>query len=632
MRRKMDPDAAKAATPAPAPKKDDLVLEVWSSLPEDGSGVPPGNICSTGPITIQVDNIANPEAYQYIWYRSGTALTSEKGHTLNVTESGMYQAYIDYGTICSGSANANSNIIAISIGSIGQGIAIKTPENTSLCPSSEDIETLSINITNPTWNYQWHKNGGQIAGATAATYNVNASTFDFEGEYQVEISGIGTCTELSEAIAITNAASYTVTRNNTANLIVLPYQTQTLSVSTTALSPTYQWFRNSTAIAGATNNTLDITKDGNYYASIKQSNTSCIDTETKNSKNTIALSPTSFEIITDYAYDYTACESTSTVLEITTINAIDDLGGKTNVTADLIDSFTYQWQKNGEDVIGEMSKNISLTSATENGNYTVTTSLNTYNERSSVLPVRLLTNETITIQSTGLVYCNPTDTITISTTTDLLSESFSWEKDGTAINTTDTSLNITSSGKYRLVLNKNGCTLLSNEIEISTLDTDVIQLDVDGDIVFTKGSSKTVTASGGTQYRWFDVNNTLLSSTDSMTFTEEGTFLLIANINTCEITIPINAVYEDIISIPNVITPNGDGANDQWVVPSSYAKKQGVTVTIYNNKGIELLNQTDYQNNWPQSTLSFPKQNMVFYYVIKNTSKVLKQGTITVII
>ena len=52
---------------------------------------------------------------------------------------------------------------------------------------------------------------------------------------------------------------------------------------------------------------------------------------------------------------------------------------------------------------------------------------------------------------------------------------------------------------------------------------------------------------------------------------------------------------------------------------------------IYNEKGEEVLNENSYQNNWPSSASSFPKQNMVFYYKIRDAEKVLKQGTITVI-
>ena len=85
------------------------------------------------------------------------------------------------------------------------------------------------------------------------------------------------------------------------------------------------------------------------------------------------------------------------------------------------------------------------------------------------------------------------------------------------------------------------------------------------------------------------------------------------------------------IYVPNVFSPNGDGINDQWVIPNNYSGKPGVNVIIYNEKGEEVFNEYNYQNNWPASATSFPKQNMVFYYKIRDAEKVLKQGTITVI-
>lgn len=605
-------------------------LDVTTSLhiSPDGDGTTPGTVCSTTTMTLEVDNVTNASTYQYIWYNAGSPITGATGSTYTVTTSGTYFALVDYGTICTGSGNTQSNGVTVNIGSSSIGIGITPPAKTALCTA--ETELLSIDMTDPTWSYQWYKDGAALSGAIGTTYTVDASTAGFEGDYQIEISGAGICTELSTAVTITNADAFTVTRNNSENVVVLPSISETLSVSTTATSPTYQWYRNNTIISGATNTTLDITQDGTYYVAVTQTGGTCPGT-IKNSENTVAVAPVSFEVVIDYASAYTSCANTSMVLEVNTINAIDGGGGRTDVTTSLIDSFTYQWQKDGANVTGETAKNISLTNTTENGDYSVTSTLNTYNESSNTLAVRLLTSETVAINSTGLVYCNTTDTITISTTTDLSTESFSWERDGTSINTTDATLNITAPGTYRLVLDKDGCSLLSNEIDISTLDPALIQLDVDGDIIFPEGSSRTVTATGGTQYRWFDANNTLMNSTDSMNFTEEGTFLLIANINNCEISIPLNVIYLDLFNIPNVITPNGDGANDQWVVPNSYSNKQDVTVTIYNDRGIELLNETNYQNNWPQSTLSFPKQNMVFYYVIKNPSEVLKQGTITVI-
>ncbi|MFK5972901.1 MAG: gliding motility-associated C-terminal domain-containing protein [Flavobacteriaceae bacterium] len=596
------------------------------NISELGDGQPPGSVCATNPITLQVDNISNPETYQYIWYK-GLDPLSEKSHILNVTESGMYYAFVDYGPICTGSGNTDSNIVDVTIGGGGQGISVNPPTKTALC--SGDTETLSINTTDPGWNYQWFKDGSKITGAIATSYSVDASTPGFEGDYQIEISGNSICNEQSAAITITNADNFTISRINDASIVLLPSQSKTLSVSTTANTPSYQWYRNGSTI-GTNSSSLNVTQEGTYYVAVTQGGGTCPGT-VKNAEATSLVVPDSFEISIDYASAYTACISTNMVLEVKTITAVLSDASTIDVTSDLTSSFSYQWKKNGTDVSGEVSSMTSLTTTTENGDYSIEGTLNTYNAVSNTLPLQLLTNETISISSTSTVYCNTTDTITISTTTDLTGESFEWQRDGTTISTVATALDLNEPGTYRLVLDKNGCSLNSNEITISPLDESLITLDPAGDIIFPEGTSRTVTASGGTAYRWYDANNLEIGNTPSMSFTESGTYTLIANIHNCEIIRQLNVSYLENFKVPNVITVNGDGINDQWVIPNSYSNKADINVIIYNNAGEEILNEFDYKNNWPQSSTAFTKQNMVFFYKIRNDQEVLKQGTITVI-
>jgi hypothetical protein len=605
-------------------------MDVTSNLniSEAGDGTPPGSICSTNAITLQVDNIANPETYQYIWFRSGTQISGETGHTINIAQSGMYNALIDYGPICTGSGNTDSNIVDVTIGSGGSGIAVSPPSKTALC--SGDTETLAINTTDPSWNYQWYKENVAIAGAIGTTYTVNAANAGFEGSYAVEISGSGICTERSAAITITNADNFTVTRDNPANVVVLPSQTQTLSVGTDASGPTFKWFRNGTEISGETNNTLTITQEGTYYAEVSQSGGSC-SASAKNSESTIAVAPDSFELILDYANAYTSCVNTSIILQVTTINAVAADGTKTDVTADLEDAFTYQWQKDGLDVTGQTGKSISLSSNAENGAYRLNATIDAYNETSNELSVQLLTSETVAISSTSSIYCSASEIVTLSSTTDLTSESFEWQLDGSPVNTVDTEFNIDAPGTYRLVLDRDGCALISNEVTISPLDENLITLNPSGDIVIPEGTSRTVTASGGTAYRWMNAANAEMSNSDSVTFTEPGTYTLVASIDNCDIVRQVEVSILDTFKVPNVITVNGDGINDQWVIPNSYSNKPDVNIIIYNEQGEEVVNEFDYKNNWPQTSTAFTKQNMVFYYKIRNASEVLKQGTITVI-
>ena len=621
-------DPVKIGTESPAYNMFYMDITNNLNISELGDGVPPGSVCSTGPITLQVDNIPNPETYQYIWYRSGTLLTGQTGHTLNVTQSGMYNAYVDYGPNCTGSGNTDSNIVDVTIGGTGSGIGINPPSKTVLCPT--DSEILSIDQTDAAWSYQWYKNDVAIMGAIGTTYTVNGGVAGFEGDYAVEISGTGICTERSAPVTMSNPGSYSVTRVNPANVVLLPTMPQTLSVATDASSPTYKWFKNGGEIAGETNSTLNVTEAGNYYAQVTETGGSCGSTS-KNSETTVVVTPASFELVLDYAGNYTSCVSTSIVLEVATINAVASDGTKTNVTEDLRNAFAYQWQKDGSTISGQTGNSISIASNLENGSYSVNATIDTYNETSNALAVQLLTGETVTISSTGTVYCSASDLITLSASLDLTAESFEWQLDGSMVSTTDRDLNVGATGTYRLVLNRDGCQLISNEVTISPLDENLIRLEPAGNMVIPEGTTRTISASGGTAYRWMDANNTEISTSDSAAITEPGTYTLIASIGNCDIVRQFEVSILDTFKVPNVITVNGDGINDQWVIPNSYSNRPDVNVIIYNGQGEEVLNEFDYKNNWPQTSTAFTKQNMVFYYKIRNANEVLKQGTITVI-
>ena len=166
---------------------------------------------------------------------------------------------------------------------------------------------------------------------------------------------------------------------------------------------------------------------------------------------------------------------------------------------------------------------------------------------------------------------------------------------------------------------------------ISPLDDSLVTLDTSENIVFAEGGSKTVNADGADSYTWYDSNNREIGNSRSVTLTEEGTYLLIATIGTCEIQKTLTVTYKDTFKVPNVISVNGDGINDLWVLPNSYSKNPEINVIIYDPKGQEVLNVMGYQNNWPPSSMAFTKQNMVYYYKIRDAKEVLKQGTITII-
>lgn len=600
-------------------------------ISQDASGViPPGGaleVCDGSSITIETHNVPDAGTYQYKWYRSGTPL-SETSNALVVSQSGMYYVEIDYGINCSGSANTLSNTIEVVI-TTPLGVAINTPSTTTLCPS--ESVTLDANISGMGYLYTWFQGGDIVSGPTvdASSYIIDGATSGFEGDYSVRIEGAGICAEQSSAVTISSAADFTVSRINEPNLVLLPGQDQILEVSTTALSPTYQWYQDGVAISGETSSSITINQPGIFYAEVTQNGGACT-LPAKNSEETTVVLPNSFEIIIDYVGTYSDCSVENTTLTVLQINALDADGNRSDVTSSLRSSFTYQWLKDDAVLPGLTADELTLNDVSDNGFYTVQGSITTFNATSNPLSIRLASNETIDITSSGLQLCDGV-TVTLSTTTDLTGLSYTWTKDGATVSTTETELIVTETGTYQLAITSDGCPIQSNDIVITDFDASIVVIDAGDNLVFPEGSSETVTASGASSYAWYDQGNNLISSTDSVTLSEEGVYLVIASVGDCQISQTITVSYRDNFEIPNVITANGDGINDLWIIPNSYSNNAEVSVIIYNEKGEEVINENGYRNNWPESSIAFAKKNQIFYYKIKNARETLRQGTITVI-
>ncbi|MBO0330892.1 T9SS type B sorting domain-containing protein [[Muricauda] lutisoli] len=600
-------------------------------ISENGSGtIPSGGLiqlCGGGSVTLKPHNIPNAESYIYNWYRSGTLLAT-KSESITVSDPGMYYVELDYGD-CSGSANTLSNTIEISTGT-SSGLAINGATSVEVCPG--DTYNLEANITGMGLTYTWYKDGTVVSGPTVdgSTYTVDGGATGFEGSYAVEIDGAGVCKELSEAVTISSTGSFDITVNNEENIVLLPSQTKTLSVGTSADSPSYQWYKNGSPITDATGSSLVITEVGEYYVEVTDNGGACTPAPVA-SETTTVVAPDSFEFVVDYVGTYTSCESVDATLSLSTINAVSENGAKTDVTADLQNSFDYQWKLNGGNVTGETSKTITLSNQEANGEYSLVGTVDAFQASSNTLQVKLASNETLQVTANGTVLCEGGEPIVLETTKDLTNESFQWKKDGTVVDSSSESYTVSETGVYQLVITSNECPLVSNEVTISAFDESLLVLDKTQDLIIVEGETQTLTASGADSYEWYDAGNNLISSSSYYDFTEEGEYLLIATFGTCTVSKVITVTYRDMFAIPNVITANGDGINDLWVLPNTYSRDPNVLVTIFNERGEQVFSQAGYENNWPQSTTSFNKQSMIFYYKITRGGKSLKQGTITVI-
>lgn len=598
------------------------------SKDRDGT-IPSGGqlqVCDGESLFLGTHNIDNPELYEYNWYNNGNLLT-ERSSLIEITEPGMYYVEIDYGASCSGSANTLSNTVEVIFVS-PINVLITAETTTNIC-NGETVQ-LVADVDDPSLFYTWYKDGVAISARVLglSSFTVDSSMPGFDGQYYVEVQGNNPCIEQSNSIEVTDAGTFTVTNDQATSLVILPGQNRVLSVSSTATNPTYQWYKDNIALVGETNQSLTVSEDGDYYVVLTQGG-ACSNSQVA-SETYVVVSPDSFEFVIAYATSYAPCSNVDVTLDLVQINALFSSQSALDVTTDLQNDFTYQWALNGNPVSGETSSVIMLVDVAQNGDYALNGTLQGFNVSSNSLNVSLNASNSYTIISDGTALCFG-DTITLTAEQDLNGETFEWTRNGTGFNSQDQSVIISEPGTYSLVVQSTGCPATSNSIEVVPFDDSGVFIDVEDNFLLVQGTTVTVTAEGATSYEWYDENNTLISSESTANISLAGSYQLVARVDNCSATRTFTAVYLDEFEVPNVITVNGDGINDLWLLPNVYSGNPNVKVTIYDQSGIEIYQQTNYQNNWPESTMQFTQQNMIFYYNIKELGTTVKQGTITVI-
>jgi gliding motility-associated-like protein len=80
------------------------------------------------------------------------------------------------------------------------------------------------------------------------------------------------------------------------------------------------------------------------------------------------------------------------------------------------------------------------------------------------------------------------------------------------------------------------------------------------------------------------------------------------------------------LTIPNVITPNGDGLNDVFKIIGLEAFPQS-GILIYNRWGTEVYKSSDYKNDWDGG----PHSDGVYYYLLTVKDGTKYHGTVTVL-
>lgn len=599
-------------------------------ISENGNGIipPAGSLafCSGNSITLATHSVPNPETYKYNWYRNGLLL-DEKTNSIDITEEGTYQVEIDYGSSCSGSANTLSNTISISETS-PVGISIDPPSQTVLCPG-ETLE-LTANPDRGDLVYSWFRDGVEVSPPLLgnSTFEVDATNPDFPGNYTVTVSGSTVCSETSAPITLSRADVPTASITSSTT-VLLPGGSIELQALTTAANPTFQWYLNGSPIAGATASTYLATEAGTYSVEVSDADIPCPDASIR-SADFVIQSPASYEVEIGADAGYLPCESAVATLSITAVLGLDDQGTATDFTGELLDSFSWQWYDTSGPIAGETGTSLSL-GAGDSGTYHVEGTFGAISVSSSEQDILINNAPDVNLNSDRTALCDEDDSIRIELDDPLPGDSYTWTVDGTATGVTTSAIVADLPGNYVLRRTRDGCESVSQPIVISMFDPEAVVLDQEEEVSIPRGESLVVTASGGDNYQWRDPDGNPIGSDASATLDQEGTYSVEVSSGSCLLTLTITVSLRDTFPIPNVISPNGDGINDRWVIPNSYSFRSDVVIRIYGEAGNLIFEQANYQNDWPSGGAFGRQSNEIVYYIIESPEEGKVKGTITVI-